>query len=187
MPLISFEFLVFDKFHLIFSRVTNLVRIDKLCNKELSYCPGDNLGIYACNNMELVDRLISHLTNNKLTSSTVVDLVMNEDPKKLDGAYFTWIYFLFALGYLLQKYFKLLEIFSGVFSKNQLSLWKRLPLPNTLGRIFGWFLDITTPPSMKLLGVFASKCKNQKEKAMLMKLARVNGFCYNLFLIFNFP
>ncbi|XP_047145912.1 nitric oxide synthase 1 isoform X2 [Hydra vulgaris] len=125
------------------NRVTNLVRIGNLSTKKLLYRPGDHLGVYACNNMEMVDRLISRVTNNKLTSLTVVDIVLDK------------------------------EILYDEEVKNLFQ--KRLPFPNTLGRIFGWYLDITTPPTMKLLGIFASKCKNLKEKKMLMKLAMVSS------------
>ncbi|XP_047145404.1 nitric oxide synthase 1 isoform X3 [Hydra vulgaris] len=121
--------------------VTNLVCIDKLSTKKLLYNSGDHIGVYACNNIEMVERLISRVTNNKLTLSTVVDIVLDK------------------------------EISYDKEVKNQLQT--RLPFPNTLGRIFGWYLDITTPPSMKLLGIFASKCKNVNEKEMLMKLATV--------------
>ncbi|XP_065651342.1 nitric oxide synthase 1 isoform X2 [Hydra vulgaris] len=122
------------------NRVTNLVCIEKRSNTSLSISPGDHLGVYPCNDMEMVERLIRRVSNNKLTSCTVVDIVLSEDPDDL--------------------------------TKNQLQ--KRLPFPNTLGRIFGWFLDITTPPTMKLLGIFASKCKNEKEKEVLTKLSTVS-------------
>ncbi|XP_065650917.1 nitric oxide synthase 1-like [Hydra vulgaris] len=124
-------------------QVTNLVRINKSDSQELSYSPGDHLAIYACNNMVMVDRLISRVSENKLTSSTIVDIELNKD-MLCDG-----------------------------ISYNQLQ--KRLPFPNTLGRIFGWYLDITSSPTMKLLWIFASKCKNEREKAMLMKLSSVKS------------
>ncbi|XP_066928412.1 nitric oxide synthase, inducible-like [Clytia hemisphaerica] len=49
----------------------------------------------------------------------------------------------------------------------------KVPLPNTLRRIFTNYLDIESPPSRKLLGFFALCAKDEDEKTKLNDLATV--------------
>lgn len=76
---------------------------------------------------------------------------------------------------------KLLKRIDCKFDKNQVidvqkkqndewELFSKLPFPSTLNTIFTSYLDITTPPSIKLLNVLCEHCSDIVEKTTLLSI-----------------
>ncbi|XP_041104067.1 nitric oxide synthase, endothelial-like [Polyodon spathula] len=131
------------------SRATILVRLDTGGQKELQYLPGDHLGIFPTNQDELVQAVLSHISDAPPINETI------------------------AVEFL---------------EKNGKSSWvreNRLP-PCTLLQALSHFLDLSSPPSPKLLRSLSQCASADEDKSRLEKLSQA-GDDYEQWKWFHSP
>ncbi|MGH0118446.1 UNVERIFIED_CONTAM: hypothetical protein FKN15_054298 [Acipenser sinensis] len=132
------------------SRSTIMVRLDTGGQKELQYLPGDHLGIFPTNQDELVQAVLSHVSDAPPINETVGVEILEE--------------------------------------KNGKSSWvreKRLP-PCTLLQALSHFLDLSSPPSPKLLLSLSQFASADEDKSKLAKLSQA-GDDYEQWKWFHSP
>ena len=108
---------------------------------ELQYKPGDHLGIIASNRIELVNKVLSKLTNAP-SPNQLVQIEVLKEKTNVFGATKEWV-------------------------KDD-----RYPNAITLRTAFTNFLDITSPPTQKMLMYFSMQASSDSDRLKLEKLAK---------------
>lgn len=144
-----------------------LLELNPVADMNLTYKPGDHLGVFACNRTELVERILQRV-HSTFDIDTSIELQMQKQSHTPNGV--DLIYFFSFLSYF---------IILVSNNRNFLGIIKTwIPhdryLANTFRMLLTRFLDITTPPTPNLLRYFASIATDSKEQAQLELLASVN-------------
>ncbi|KAE8594972.1 hypothetical protein XENTR_v10015399 [Xenopus tropicalis] len=125
------------------SRSTILVKLSIEEQPELSYCPGDHLGIFPCNREELVVALLERVEDPPPSNDTIQVETLNTDQNNR----------------------------FGTSQKMKWLSDTRIP-PCTLKQALTNYLDITTPPTPQLLQLLSVLCEDLEEKRRMETLSQ---------------
>ncbi|KAM4687612.1 nitric oxide synthase 3 isoform 2-T2 [Discoglossus pictus] len=125
------------------SRSTILVQLNTDGQKELSYSPGDHLGIFPCNREELVMNLLERVEDPPPANDNVQVETLDTDNNKMlgTGRKASWV------------------------------PDTRIP-PCTLRQALTHYLDITTPPTPQLLQLLSTLCEEPEEARRLETMSQ---------------
>ncbi|XP_069815380.1 nitric oxide synthase 3 isoform X2 [Dendropsophus ebraccatus] len=125
------------------SRSTILIKLNTDGQTELTYSPGDHLGVFPCNREELVQALLERVEDPPPANDTVQVEIMDKDSSQRlgTGRKATWV------------------------------ADTRIP-PCTLRQALTNYLDITTPPTPQLLQLLSVIAEDPEEKHRLETLSQ---------------
>ncbi|KAM8966694.1 nitric oxide synthase 3 isoform 2-T2 [Pelodytes ibericus] len=124
------------------SRSTILVQLSMEGQSELSYCPGDHIGIFPCNREDLVLALLETVEDPPPANDTVQVETMDKDSNLYDSG-----------------------------RKTKWVSDTRIP-PCTMRQALTNYLDITTPPTPQFLQLLSVLCEEPEERKRLETLSQ---------------
>lgn len=138
-----------------------------MAGMEISYKPGDHLGVFACNRSELVDGIIERIQTT-IDPDIPIELQVQKQSHTPNGIEL-------KINKTIKEYLYNFLLYNN-FIAGIVKTWAAHDryLPNSLRILLTRFLDITTPPTPNLLRYFASIAQNPKEQAKLNLLASVS-------------
>ena len=155
------------------SRKTDLIELNtEGYSGELQYKPGDHIGIFAQNRIELVDAILAKVTNAPPSDKLIKVEVLREKPTVFGLSQTSLILDLLLFS---QDFFNTLRIFSKIKNKGVSKQWvvdERYP-PCSLRMAFTCFLDITSTLSQNMIMYLSTQATNETDRLKLEKLAKV--------------